>query len=95
VSEIRYLQFIGAGLNEVNRQSEALYLFDRAIELAQATPGAGFPYMAYESETQALTTPGKGSEAATLLAETLARGRAEQKAEQRSAGPRRYWPRSN
>src|SRR5262249_14898556 len=58
-SEIRYLQFIGAGLNEVNRQSEALYLFDRAIQLARDTPGAGFPYVAYEVKAQALTTVGK------------------------------------
>jgi len=75
-SEIRYLQFIGAGLNEVNRQTEALYLFDRAIELARDTPGAGFPYMAYEVKAQALTTLGRGAQARALLEETLAKGRA-------------------
>jgi tetratricopeptide (TPR) repeat protein len=75
-SEIRYLQFIGAGLNEVNRQSEALYLFDRAIELARDTPGVGFPYMAYEVKTQALTTLGKSAQARALLEDTLAQGRA-------------------
>jgi len=75
-SEIRYLQFIGAGLNEVNRQSEALYVFDRAIELARETPGVGFPYMAYEVKAQALTTLGRGAQARALLEETLAQGRA-------------------
>jgi len=75
-SQIRYLQFIGAGLNEVNRQSEALHLFDRAMELARDTPGAGFPYMAYEVKAQALTTLGRGEQAEGLLEKTLAQGRA-------------------
>ena len=63
-------------LHEVNRQSEALYLFDRAIELARDTPGVGFPYMAYEVKAQALTTLEKGAQARALLEETLAEGRA-------------------
>ena len=53
-SEIRYLEIIGGGFLNLTRYEEALVLFDRAIKLANITPDAGFPFMAFEGKAEAL-----------------------------------------
>jgi CHAT domain-containing protein len=70
-AQIRYLQLIGSGLNELRRYPEAIALFDRAVKLATSTPGAGFPFMAYEAKADALSGQGRLNDAAALLDKAL------------------------
>src|SRR5205823_8041206 len=44
--QVRFLEMIGNGFEEVNRHSEGLRFFERAIKLAE--PDSGLPFMAYE-----------------------------------------------
>jgi tetratricopeptide (TPR) repeat protein len=48
--EIRYLDLLGDGFKELNREEEALFFFNHAIDLARSTPDVGFPFMAYEGK---------------------------------------------
>jgi hypothetical protein len=48
--EIRYLELLGDGFKEIDRQYEALAAFNKAIALARVTPDAGFPFMSYEGK---------------------------------------------
>jgi len=45
---------IGRGFEEVNRHTEALRFFERAIKLADAEKDSGLPFMAFEGKAQAL-----------------------------------------
>jgi CHAT domain-containing protein/tetratricopeptide (TPR) repeat protein len=53
-AQIEFLSVAGVGFNEEHRFSEALSLFHRSIEIADKTPGAGYPYMAHEGEVTSL-----------------------------------------
>ena len=44
--QIRFLELIGRGFEEVNRHTEALRFFERAIKLADAEKDSGLPFMA-------------------------------------------------
>jgi CHAT domain-containing protein len=77
--QVRYLELIGTGLNEIKRREEAIPFFDRAINLASRTKDAGFPFMAYEGKAEALTALGRTDEARTTLTRALAQARADQK----------------
>ena len=75
--QVRDLEMLGNGFNEVKRYAEALAFFDRAIKLAKKTPDAGFPLAAYEGKAQALAFEGKSAQANELLKEALAIARNE------------------
>ena len=66
-AQVRYLELLGNGMNELRRQHEALYFFNRAIKLATSTQDAGFPFMAYEGKAEALTAISKTEEARAVL----------------------------
>src|SRR4029077_18197842 len=51
--QIRFLELIGRGFEEVNRHTEALRFFERAIKLADAEKDSGLPFMAYEGKARA------------------------------------------
>jgi CHAT domain-containing protein/tetratricopeptide (TPR) repeat protein len=77
--QIRFLELIGTGFEEVNRHSEALKLFERAIKLANTQADSGFPFIAFEGKAQALLALGKSSEAKQILEIALAQARLQQK----------------
>lgn len=52
--QIRFLELLGIGFEEVNRHAEALRFFERAIKLANSEKDSGLPFMAYEGKAQAL-----------------------------------------
>jgi CHAT domain-containing protein len=77
--EVRYLEFIGNGMNELNREYEAIPFFNRAIKVAKSTPDAGCPFMAYEGKATALVALNREPEAETLLEEALGEAQAQSK----------------
>src|SRR5258708_31460169 len=70
---------MGNGFNEAKRYGEALAFFERAMKTSSSNPDAGFPFMAYEGESQALAAQGKMSEAVDKLDRALIIARANQK----------------
>src|SRR5438067_7267088 len=46
--QIRCLELLGRGFEEVNRHAEAMRLVDRAIKLADGDKDSGLPFMAYK-----------------------------------------------
>ncbi len=52
--QIRFLEMLGNGMVEVNRPSEALMCFERAIRIAEANKDSGLPFMGYEGKAEAL-----------------------------------------
>src|ERR1700730_4200942 len=50
--QIRFLELVGAGFEEVSRHAEAARFFERAITLADADNDSGLPFMAYEGKAQ-------------------------------------------
>ena len=77
--QIRFLELIGTGFEEVNRHREALKLFERAIKLASMEKDSGFPFIAFEEKAQALFALGKSSEAMQILEIALAQARSQHK----------------
>jgi CHAT domain-containing protein len=69
--QIQYLEIIGSGLNELTRHEEALVLFNRAIKLAASTPDAPFPFMVFESKSDAFAGQGRLKEAKEVLDQAL------------------------
>src|SRR6266478_3925695 len=78
-NQVRLLEMMGNGFNEAKRYGEALAFFERAIKTSSSNPDAGFPFMAYEGESQALAAEGKMSEAVDKLNRALIVARANQK----------------
>jgi len=70
-TQIRDLEMLGNGFEDVKRYAEAIAIFDHVIKLARGTPGAGFPFMAYEGKAAALIGLGKLHEATELLNHAL------------------------
>src|SRR6266581_1381159 len=70
--EVRYLEILGYGFDEVKRYGEALAFFERAIKITNATPDAGFPFMAFEGQSDALVGLGRPEEARQGLMQALA-----------------------
>jgi tetratricopeptide (TPR) repeat protein len=64
--QIRFLELIGRGFEEVNRHTEALRFFEKALKLADAEKDSGLPFMAYEGKAQALVASGKPDEAKAM-----------------------------
>jgi len=77
--QVRFLELIGTGFEEVNRHAEALKFFERAIKLAESNPDSGLPFMAYEGKAQSLVSLGKWNEAKQVLGDALTKARSEQK----------------
>jgi CHAT domain-containing protein len=77
--QIRFLEMLGNGLVEVNRPSDALMFFERAIKIAEADTDSGLPFMGYEGKAQALVALGRPDEAKRVLQEALAKARSQQK----------------
>ena len=77
--QIRFLELIGRGFEEVNRHTEALRFFERAIKLADAEKDSGLPFMAYEGKAQALVALGRPDEAKAVLEDALGKARSQQK----------------
>ena len=65
--QVRTLEMLGNGFNEVRRYGEALAFFERAINRSRDNPDCGFPYMAYEGKGWALAGEGKLDEAESVL----------------------------
>src|SRR6202162_1103417 len=78
-NQVRLLEMMGNGFNEAKRYGEALAFFERAIKTSSSNPDAGFPFMAYEGESQALAAQGKMSDAVDKLDRALTVARAKQK----------------
>ncbi len=78
-NQVRLLEMMGNGFNEAKRYGEALAFFERAIKTSSSNSDAGFPFMAYEGESQALAAQGKMSEAVDKLDRALTIARAKQK----------------
>ena len=77
--QVRLLEMLGNGFNEAKRYGEALAFFERAIKTSSSNPDAGFPFMAYEGESQTLAAQGKMTEAREMLERALKVARANQK----------------
>src|ERR1700721_1749536 len=77
--QIRFLELLGRGFEEVNRHAEAMKFFDRAIKLAVAEPDCGLPFMGYEGKAQALVSLGRTDEAKGVLENALAKARSQEK----------------
>jgi CHAT domain-containing protein len=77
--QVRFLELLGRGFEEVNRHAEALRFFDRAINLVEAEKDSGLPFMAYEGKAQALVATGKADEAKRVLEDALTKARSQQK----------------
>jgi len=77
--QVRFLELLGRGFEEVNRHAEAIRFFDRAIKLADAEKDCGQPFMAYEGKAQALVAIGKTNDAKKILEDALAKARSQQK----------------
>src|SRR5260370_25895317 len=77
--QVRLLEMLGNGFNEAKRYGEALAFFERAIKTSNTNPDAGFPFMAYEGESQTLAAQGKMTEAREELERALKVARANQK----------------
>ena len=77
--QIRFLELLGRGFEEVNRHAEALKFFERAIKLAEADPDCGFPFMGYEGKAQALVSLGRTEEAKSVLESALTKARSQEK----------------
>jgi CHAT domain-containing protein/tetratricopeptide (TPR) repeat protein len=77
--QVRFLELLGRGFEEVNRNAEALRFFERAIKLAEADPDCGLPFMGYEGKAQALMSLGRTDEAKSVLESALAKARSQEK----------------
>ena len=77
--QIRFLELLGRGFEEVNRHAEAMRFFDRAIELADREKDSGLPFMAYEGKAQTLVALGRPNDAKTVLEDALGKAREQQK----------------
>jgi len=71
-TEVRYLEIVGNGFNAMNRSSDAMFFFNRAIGIADRDHDVGTPFMAYEGKAEALAASGKLPEANSLMQSTLA-----------------------
>ncbi len=77
--EIRYLELLGDGFKELNRQGEALFLFNHSIDLARSTPDVGFPFKVYEGKSRPLVTLHRAVEAEAFLRSGLREAKSESK----------------
>ena len=77
--QVRFLELLGRGFEEVNRHAEALKFFERAIKLAEADPDCGLPFMGYEGKAQTLVSLGRTDEAKVVLQNALTKAQSQGK----------------
>src|ERR1035438_4623076 len=77
--QVRFLELLGRGFEEVNRNAEALRFFERAIKLAEADRDCGLPFIGYEGKAQALVSLGRTEEAKVVLENALTKARTQEK----------------
>ena len=77
--QVRFLDLLGRGFEEVNRPAEALKFFNRAIRIAEADPDCGLPFMGYEGKAQVLVSLGKTDEAKVVLENAFMKARSQEK----------------
>ncbi len=77
--QVRTLEMLGNGFNEVHRYGEALAFFDRAIKISKQNPDCGFPFMAYEGKGWTLAGEGNLEEAGRTLDYALTAARQNEK----------------
>ena len=70
-AQIRYLTLVGVGLIQLQRNEQAISMFDQALAVAQTIPELGQPVMTYAGKAQALAALGRASEAKKLLESVL------------------------
>ena len=70
-AQIRYLTLIGDGLIQLQRNEQAIAMFDQALAVAQTIPDLGQPVMPYAGKAEALAALGRTAEAKKLLEEVL------------------------
>jgi tetratricopeptide (TPR) repeat protein len=73
--QVRFLELLGRGFEEVKRPAEALKFFERAIKLAEADPDCGLPFMGYEGKADAMASLGRTDEAKSVLESALNKAR--------------------
>jgi tetratricopeptide (TPR) repeat protein len=66
-AQIRYLTLVGDGLIQLQRNEQAIAMFDQALAVAQTIPELGQPVMTYAGKAQALAALGRTAEAKKLL----------------------------
>ena len=76
-TQVRYLELVGNGLNGLNRPSEGMFFFNRAIAIADHDKDVGTPFMALEGKAEALLLLNRKDEAQALMERTLAEARIE------------------
>ena len=76
-TEVRYLEIIGNGVNALNRPSEGMVFFNRALAIADRDKDVGTPFMALEGKAEALLLLNHKEEAQALMERTLAEARSE------------------
>jgi CHAT domain-containing protein len=77
--QIRFLELLGFGFDDVGRHAEALKFFERAIRLAEVDSDAGLPFMGYEGKARALVALDKADVAKRVLEEALIKTRSQQR----------------
>ena len=77
--QVRFLEMLGNGFDGVQRYEEGLAFFNRAIEIRDRTPDAGFPFMAFEGKAQALAGEQKFKAATDTLRQALSVARKDEK----------------
>ena len=75
-AQIRYRTALGEGLAEFGRNDDSLQFFQRALDLADSTPGAYFPFTAFVGKARILATTGRSDQAMKMLREGLLESRA-------------------
>jgi tetratricopeptide (TPR) repeat protein len=75
-AQIRHRTALGEGLAEFGRNDDALQFFQRALDLADSTPGAYFPFTAFVGKARILATTGRSGHAMKMLREGLWESRA-------------------
>ena len=75
-AQIRLRTALGEGLAEFGRNDDALQFFQRALDLANATPVAYFPFTAFVGKARILATTGRSDDAMKMLRDGLLESRA-------------------
>src|ERR1700685_3693972 len=70
-AQIRYLTLVGVGLIQLQRNEQAISVFDQALAVAQTIPDLGQPVMPYAGKAEALAALGRTAEAKKLLEDVL------------------------
>lgn len=76
-AQIRYRTALGEGFAEFGRANDAIRLFDKALDLARATPGAYFPFTAHLGKARILALGEQRNRGVRMLGDALAEASAQ------------------